>query len=79
MCKGTNLSQLVDVDRRVDSSVLGSMPLFDTASARDCLRNKRLVLLGDSVTTEAFHDLALLLLGLGEPIKHWEGALASAA
>ena len=38
---------------------------FDTQMLTDCLRNKRVLLLGDSTTGETFHDLAILLSNIG--------------
>jgi hypothetical protein len=37
--------------------------VYDTLAARKCLRNKRVLLLGDSTMTETMHDLIIILSG----------------
>lgn len=41
------------------------MKLHDTPGAQQCLKGKRVIMLGDSTLTETMHDLVLLLSGLG--------------
>ena len=44
--------------------------LHDMNKALKCMRNKRIVMLGDSSVAEVFHDLALLFSGISsEPLK----------
>ena len=43
---------------------------FDMEKTRNCLKNKRIVLLGDSTMGELFHDLAILLSGIAYSPYH---------
>lgn len=72
VCKGANATQIPELcDHEVPAHVLEALPqLYDTGRARECLKNKHIVLLGDSLMAETFHDLVLLLLGIGAPCTH---------
>lgn len=64
VCGGAWLPEIADLDGAVPAAMLCDLKLFDTAAARECLQNKRLLLLGDSTMTETAHDLAILLSGI---------------
>lgn len=48
--------------------------LLDTRRARQCLANKRVLLMGDSTMVELAHDLNMLLAGLGGNASAVDGA-----
>ena len=51
VCQGANISQLFDVVGKVPAKAFchaANMTVYDSARTRACLRNKRVVLLGDS-------------------------------
>lgn len=52
------------VDGRVPAPLLCSMQLFDTPRTRQCLVNRRIILLGDSTMLEVGHDITLLMAGM---------------
>lgn len=64
VCGGAWLPEIADLDGAVPAAMLCDLKLFDTAAARECSQNKRLLLLGDSTMTETAHDLAILLSGI---------------
>ena len=53
--------------------------LYDSKKTAKCLQRKRIVLLGDSTMGETFHDLAILLSGIGKNKKELDTYIHQAA
>lgn len=64
VCRGARLLDLADAGGEVATSVLCGMELLDAAAARSCLRDKRVLLMGDSTMAETAHDIIILLSGV---------------
>lgn len=63
-CKGIDIRQIPFILDHVTENFANSQEFYDTEGTSSCLRNKRLVLLGDSTMIEFANDLAILLSGV---------------
>ena len=63
-CKGIDIRKIPFIFDHVTDDFAKSQQLFDTDATSECLKDKRLVLLGDSTMIELANDLAILLSGL---------------
>ena len=65
VCKNVDLSTLPDVSGHAPPCIIHNMELYDSQKARQCLADKRVLLLGESTMGELGLDLQLLLSGAG--------------
>jgi hypothetical protein len=63
-CEGINITQIPFILDHVSEKFAKTQEFYDTDGTSSCLRNKRLVLLGDSTMIEFANDLAILLSGI---------------
>jgi len=71
ICGKVNLLDIPNFNKFFPASILcdkertGVRRLYDRAATRECLRGKRLCMLGDSTLEETMHDILVLLSGYG--------------
>ena len=65
-CAGIDITTIPYVVNHVLSRFSRDFKLFDSRKVGKCLNGMRIVLLGDDSMAETFHDLAILLSGVGK-------------
>jgi len=64
------VTQIPDFVEGIPCSVVCQLTrIFDSAATRNCLKGKRVVMLGDSTLTETMHDIEILLSGVAADSK----------
>ena len=61
VCHGSNLLEIAGYNHQMPVSLINSTTLYDTNKTRACLKDKYIVILGDSSMAETTHDIIFLL------------------
>jgi hypothetical protein len=63
-CKGIDIRSIPFIFNHVTENFVKTQDFYDTDAVSSCLKNKRIVLLGDSTMIELANDMTILLSGL---------------
>ena len=69
VCQGIDIKTIPFIVDHVLDTFVKTQKLFDTVAVGECLKNKRILLLGDSTMIEFANDLSILLSGLASDSK----------
>ena len=61
VCQGSNLLEIAGYNHQIPASLIDSTTVYDTNKTRACLKDKYIVILGDSSMAETTHDIIFLL------------------
>ena len=61
VCHDSNLLEIAGYNHQIPASLIDSTTLYDTNKTRACLKDKYIVILGDSSMAETLHDIIFLL------------------
>lgn len=65
VCKGNKLNEIIGFDKKISVDLLNHINIYGSKKLAACLKNRYLVMLGDSTLKETFNAIIYILSGLG--------------